>query len=407
MYRLELNYVSRNSGSKGKKRDATTQGHGFSAAAAIAYRSGSIVTDARTGEVHDYTRKRGIGYCEIVLPSGAPSWANHREALWNAVEAAESRKDARLMHEFIIALPHGLTEEQEIAMVRDLAQSISDRHRLAVDFAIHRDNPRTWDGSVKGVVGKHAHIAMTTRELTPEGFSKVKRREFTDRKLGPKTLDHWREQWAVIGNRHMALAGLDERWDHRTLSAQLDDAEWWGNTAAADALDRQPGVHIGAASTAMERKGIDTYWGNQNRIILARNTERRLERERKRVADSLAVAQRRLRELHAEQEAEAAQVESSHDDPRWVVFEDEFMRAAQFEHGLSLSDLIPALAGLKPRFAAEMKKADARGITPEMYARVQAKEMAEWDRQNMRELAARDADPESPPEDNHDAAPTP
>lgn len=98
MYRLELNYISRDGGSKGKKRDAAKQGHGFSATAAIAYRSGSIVTDYRTGEVHDYTRKCRVGHTEIILPPGAPSWANHREALWNAVEAAEVRKDARLAH---------------------------------------------------------------------------------------------------------------------------------------------------------------------------------------------------------------------------------------------------------------------------------------------------------------------
>ena len=108
MYRLELNYISRDGGKKGKQRDAAKQGHSFSATAAAAYRSGGIVTDYRTGVVHDYTRKRRIGHTEIVLPPGAPSWASHREALWNAVEAAEPRKDARLMHEFIVALPHGL-----------------------------------------------------------------------------------------------------------------------------------------------------------------------------------------------------------------------------------------------------------------------------------------------------------
>lgn len=144
MYRLELNYISRDGGSKGKKRDAAKQGHGFSATAAIAYRSGSIVTDYRTGEVHDYTRKCRVGHTEIVLPPGAPSWANHREALWNAVEAAEVRKDARLAHEFIVALPHHLTPEQKIALVRDLAQSVADRHGLPVDFAIHADDPKTW-----------------------------------------------------------------------------------------------------------------------------------------------------------------------------------------------------------------------------------------------------------------------
>lgn len=406
MYRLELNYISRDGGSKGRKRDAAKQGHGISATAAIAYRSGGIVTDYRTGEVHDYTRKRRIGHTEIVLPPGAPSWASHREALWNAVEAAEPRKDARLMHEFIVALPHGLTPEQEIAMVRDLAQSVADRHGLPVDFAIHGDDPKKWDGSAKGIVGKHAHLAMPTRELTPEGFSKIKGREFIDRKLGPKTLRYWREQWALIGNTHMERAGLDERWDHRTLSVQREDALERGDTATAEELDRLPGVHIGAASTALERRGINTFWGNLNRAIFAQNAERRLGHERKRVEDSLADLERRLNELRAAQEADAAQSECSSDDPRWTVFERAFMHAAQFEYDLSLIELTAPLTGLKAQFSAYMDTAAEQGMTAEMFAQACAKTMAAQDRQNMQERAAKDADTKSSPEDSPDATPT-
>lgn len=407
MYRLELNYISRDGGSKGRKRDAAKQGHGFSATAAIAYRSGGIVTDYRTGEVHDYTRKRRIGHTEIVLPPGAPSWASHREALWNAVEAAEARKDARLMHEFIVALPHGLTPEQEIAMVRDLAQSVADRHGLPVDFAIHGDDPKKWDGSAKGIVGKHAHFAMPTRELTPEGFSKIKGREFIDRKLGPKTLRYWREQWALIGNTHMERAGLDERWDHRTLSVQREDALERGDIAAAEELDRLPGVHIGAAATALERQGIDTYWGNLNRIILAQNAERRLGHERKRIKESMAALERRLAELRSAQEADATQPEPSDDDPRWAAFERTFMHAVQFEHGLSLIGLTAPMDALKARFSAYMDTTEEQGMTPEEFAQAYAKGLAEQDRRVMQEQAARDADPKPPQEDSPVATPAP
>ena len=407
MYRLELNYISRDGGSKGRKRDAAKQGHGFSATAAIAYRSGGVVTDYRTGEVHDYTRKRRIGHTEIVLPPGAPSWASHREALWNAVEAAEPRKDARLMHEFIVAVPHGLTPEQEIAMVRDLAQNVADRHGLPVDFAIHGDDPKKWDGSAKGIVGKHAHLAMPTRELTPKGFSKIKGHEFIDRKLGPKTLRYWREQWALIGNTHMERAGLDERWDHRTLSVQREDALERGDMAAAEELDRLPGVHIGAAATALERQGIDTYWGNLNRIILAQNAERRLGHERKRIEESMAALECRLAELRAAQEADATQPEPSDDDPRWAAFERTFMHAVQFEHGLSLIGLTAPMDALKARFSAYMDTAEEQGMTPEEFAQAYAKGLAEQDRRGMQEQAARDADPKPPQEDSPVAAPAP
>ncbi len=407
MYRLELNYISRDGGKKGRKRDAAKQGHGLSATAAAAYRSGSIVTDCRTGELHDYRRKHRVGHTEIVLPPGAPSWASYREALWNAVEAAEVRKDARLAHELIVALPHGLVKEQEIEMVRDLAQSVAYRHGLPVDYAIHGDDAKTWDGSAKGVVGCHAHLLMPTRELTPDGFSKIKGRDFTDRKLGPKTLLYWREQWALIGNKHMERAGLDERWDQRTLSVQREDALERGDTAAAEELDRLPGVHIGATATALERQGTDTYWGNMNRIIFAQNAERRLGYERKRVEDSMADLERRLTELRAAQETDVAQPKCHDDDPRWTVFERAFMHAAQFEYSLSLTELTTPLAGLKTQFAAHMDTAEGQGMTPTMFAQACAQGMAAQDRQSMQERAAKDVDTKSPPEDYHNATPTP
>lgn len=407
MYRLELNYISRDGGKKGKQRDAAKQGHGFSSTAAAAYRSGGIVTDYRTGEVHDYTRKRRIGHTEIVVPPGAPSWASHREALWNAAEAAEARKDARLAHEFIVALPHGLTKEQEIDMVRDLATSVADRHSLPVDWAIHGDDPKTWDGSLKALVGSHAHLLMPPRALTPDGFSKVKGRDFTDRKLGPKTLRYWREQWALIGNKHMKRAGLDERWDHRTLSVQREDALERGDVIAADELDRLPGVHLGAAATALERQGIDTYWGDVNRIILAQNAERRLGHERKRIEESMAALERRLAELRAAQEADATQPEPSDDDPRWAAFERTFMRAVQFEHGLSLIGLTAPMDALKARFSAYMDTAEEQGMTPEEFAHAYAKGLAEQDRRAMQKQAAVDAHPKPPQEDSPDATPIP
>jgi hypothetical protein len=47
---------------------------GRSATAAAAYRAGVKITDERTGEIHDYTRKGGVESADIVLPDGAPEW---------------------------------------------------------------------------------------------------------------------------------------------------------------------------------------------------------------------------------------------------------------------------------------------------------------------------------------------
>ncbi|WP_019742155.1 MobA/MobL family protein, partial [Pseudomonas savastanoi] len=65
---------------------------GRSSVAAAAYRSGTELVDMRTGLVHDYTRRGGVVSTEIMLPDGTSA---ERNALWNAAETAEKRKDGR------------------------------------------------------------------------------------------------------------------------------------------------------------------------------------------------------------------------------------------------------------------------------------------------------------------------
>ena len=89
------------------------------------------------------------------------------------------------------------------------------------------------------------------------------------------------------------------------------------------------------------------------------------------------------------------------------MFERAFMHAAQFEYGLSLTELTAPLAGLKAQFGAYMDTAADQGMTPTVFAQACAKGMAAQDRQRMQERAAKDADTKSPPEDCHDATRTP
>jgi len=75
-----------------------------------AYRAADTIHDLSTGEVFDYTRKRGVGHDEIVPPTEAArrdiNWSRDRQALWNAAEAAENRSDSRVAREYELALPH-------------------------------------------------------------------------------------------------------------------------------------------------------------------------------------------------------------------------------------------------------------------------------------------------------------
>ena len=95
---------------------------GRSAVAAAAYRSASVLRDEREGRTHDFSRKADVVHSEILLPEGAPErWAD-RGVLWNAVEAAEKRKDAQLAREIEFALPRDVSREEGVALARDFVQ---------------------------------------------------------------------------------------------------------------------------------------------------------------------------------------------------------------------------------------------------------------------------------------------
>lgn len=204
---------------------------GRSATAAAAYRSGVEIADQRTGEVHDYTRKRGIVHTELVLPDGAPEWAVDRAASWNAAEQAETRKNSTVAREFEIALPAELSPAERQRVAVDFAREIVTRHGCIADVSIHEPG-REGDNR-----NHHAHILCSTRRLTPEGFGE-KTRELDDRKTGE--VNRWRERFATIQNERLQVAGIEARVDHRSLDDQ--------------GIDRAPTQHLGPTALAIERR---------------------------------------------------------------------------------------------------------------------------------------------------------
>ncbi len=199
---------------------------GRSVMAAAAYRSGERLHEERTGQVHDYTKRKEIE-SEIHAPENAPGWMRERERLWNAVDAAEKRKDAQLAREFNMALPKELDAERQRELVRRFVKEEMVNRGMVADVAFHRDHPGN----------PHAHVMVTMREAGPEGFG-PKNRDWNRKDL----LEAWRETWAAHANRELERAGRAERIDHRTLKAQ--------------GIDREPTRHLGPAAAAMERKHL-------------------------------------------------------------------------------------------------------------------------------------------------------
>ncbi|MGO8321258.1 Ti-type conjugative transfer relaxase TraA [Rhizobium johnstonii] len=216
---------------------------GRSAVASAAYRAAERLTNERDGLTHDFSNRQGVEHAEIVLPARSSAhWAMKRSALWNAAERAEKRSDARIAREFEIALPHELTAEQRLALTRAFAADLANRYGAAVDFAIHRP------GEGSDIRNSHAHLMMTTRQVTEAGLGDKTLLERENRwllanHLPPSQLQlkDLRQAWEHLANTHLERAGLDIRIDNRShLEA---------------GITIEPTEHVGVHATEINRQG--------------------------------------------------------------------------------------------------------------------------------------------------------
>lgn len=221
IYHLSMQIISR---SKGQ-----------SVVASSAYRSGEKLNDERTNENKFYKRKVKPDTM-ILAPSNSPSWVTDRENLWNEVEKIEKRKDAQLARELNIALPREISNDVQKELVREYVQEQFVNKGMVADIAIHRDDKEN----------PHAHIMLTTREISVEGFGK-KNRDWNQREL----LEKWREEWANHANKALSNAGIQEQISHLSHENRK--------------LEQLPTIHLGHVAHEMEKRGVQTDRGNINR----------------------------------------------------------------------------------------------------------------------------------------------
>jgi MobA/MobL family len=227
---------------------AVSRAAGRSATAAAAYRAGCMIEDERTGTVHDYRRKQGVETAFIILPPVAPAGLHDRAALWNAAEAAEKRRDAKVAREWEVGLPRELSKEGRERAGREYTQWIVDRHGIAVDAALHAPSRRTDNDNW------HMHLLGSTRIVGAQGFG-AKTRELDRKQTAGPLIEEARAKWAEIANRALEREGHAARIDHRSLEAR--------------GIDRIPTIHEGPAVREMEARGVKTGIGDQNREIRA------------------------------------------------------------------------------------------------------------------------------------------
>jgi hypothetical protein len=200
-----------------------SRGKGARVTRAAAYRAGERIRDERTSEVYNFSNREDVAYKEIVLPSELAGradmdWTQDRSTLWNAAEHAGRRRNSRLAREVLVLLPPELTPAQRTHLVRTFSRELADKYRGAVDLTIHEPRP----GADRR--NHHAHLLMTTREVTPKGLGprttlELGGRERHLRGLGPSKADYslMRERWAQVTNEALRAAGVAARIDHRSF----------------------------------------------------------------------------------------------------------------------------------------------------------------------------------------------
>jgi Ti-type conjugative transfer relaxase TraA len=224
---------------------------GSSAVAAAAYRSASRLHDQRLDRAHDFSNKAGVVHSEVMLPDGAPEEWQDRAKLWNAVEAAEIRKDAQLAREIEFAIPRELDQTEGVRLARDFVQHEFVDRGMVADLNVH------WDIGADGEAKPHAHVMLTMREVGEDGFgAKVREWNRTD------LLEHWRGAWADHVNQRLAELDIDARIDHRSLDAQ--------------GIKLEPQHKIGPAAARMVGQGLESERLVEHHAIARDNGEKLL-----------------------------------------------------------------------------------------------------------------------------------
>lgn len=299
IYHLEAKVISR--------------GVGRSAVAASAYMSCSRIYNDYDGVQHDYTRKHGLVYEQVLLPPQAPPEWKDRSVLWNAVEESEKSKDSRLAREFVVALPVELSKEQNISLLTEYVKDNFVADGMCADFCIHDTdghNPHAhimltvrpldrngkWqsktekeylcikDGAEQGFTSAEFKTAQTDGwekqyqyfagkkkvYLPPsqaEGLERVskypkstrygRQNPISEHWNSEEQLQIWRKNWANISNKYLELAKSENRIDHRSNKER--------------GIDEQPTVHEGVYARRIEKNGGVSERCEINRQIKADN----------------------------------------------------------------------------------------------------------------------------------------
>ena len=260
---------------------------GRSAVASVAYRAGIKITDDRLGKTYDYTKRNGVLWTGMATPHG---FNIDRNELWNRAEKTETRSNSRTAREIVINIPHELMQGDQSAgkmLAYEFATNLSQKYKVAVDIAVHAPDKQ---GDNRNY---HAHLLLTTRQITQEQdgrfeLGKKSQLEMSNAQLkqagllsNQDELKEIRRKWAELANEYLAERNIDTRIDHRSHKDR--------------GLETLPTIKMGWQATELERQGIRTEVGDQNRAIKAYNAQIELKNGLKEQVKAEKLAKNELR----------------------------------------------------------------------------------------------------------------
>jgi Ti-type conjugative transfer relaxase TraA len=209
---------------------------------ALAYIAGVQLADQKTEETFNF-KDKAVEDVQILLPENAPAWAKEiqnivsedrekgLQLLSNIANAAEKRVDGQVYREIEFSLPRELTTEQNKKLAEEYVQ---DQFCGLGMLAIQSFHTEICEKT--GELNPHCHTYFLTRELTEDGLSPKKNRDWNQREIH----EQWREQWAQYASFHLKMHGHDITLDHRSYRDQ--------------GLDIEPQIKLGKGVNEQEKR---------------------------------------------------------------------------------------------------------------------------------------------------------
>ncbi len=212
---------------------------------------GAKTHKARTATAHLSYIMRSEAMTEFQaenMPGGERGTRVFFDRLW---EKGGMKESARIADKLMIALPVELDREQRYELVRSFMQELG--HGRISWCAAHHD-------SGEDAHNPHAHILFKDADIdtgrkvvgTTTSARDVREAQEHGWKVPPRTTTaDMRKMWCEHLNHFMERAGIDIRYDPRTLKEQ--------------GIDREPQIHIGPKAQALDEKKYEFSSGDRIR----------------------------------------------------------------------------------------------------------------------------------------------